>query len=56
MYLKLCFGITLLFSAVFGDVITIWYENNMAEEYLIIVSVVFIILTVAKMKQHKFLK
>ena len=53
MYLKLCFGITLLLAAVTGDIITIWYENNMTEEYTVIVAIVFTILTVIKVKQLK---
>ena len=53
IYLKLCFGITLLLAAVIGDIITVWHENNMAEEYLIVVAIVFTILTVTKMKQSK---
>lgn len=53
MYLKLCFGITLLLAAITGDIIHIWYENNMAEEYLIVVAIVFMILTVTKVKQSK---
>ena len=53
MYLKLCFGITLLLAAITGDIIHIWYENNMAEEYAVIVVIVFTILAVTKMKHLK---
>ena len=53
MYLKLSFGITLLLAAVAGDVIHVWYEDNMFEEFLIIATIVFATLAVIKMKQLK---
>lgn len=48
LYVKFSFLITLLFAVLVGDIFTIWYDNNMLEEFLIIVSIVFIYAAVTK--------
>lgn len=51
LYLKLCFAITLVFAVTVGDIFTIWYDNNMLEEYVVIVFLGTITFTVIKVKQ-----
>lgn len=36
------FTLTLIFAIIFGDVWYIWYENNMLEEFVIIVALIFV--------------
>jgi len=48
--LKLSFFIMLIAAVTVGDVYTIWYKNNMLEEYLAIVALFLLTKTVMRWK------